>query len=167
MSVIVRKAGRRDLQAIQELWQTLRELEAKIDPCFRTSRDGPQLVRQHRQMILADPRSAFLVAEEHGRILAYLHAEIESNDPVLEPARFGVVVDIIVREDRRREGIGGRLMDHCREWFASQAVGEFRAAVPVQHPVAERFFAAQQAVPRQVLYRAEVRVESSEGTRHS
>ena len=140
MGVLVRRAGRRDLEAIHGLWQQLRELEAKAGTGERLGIRAEDLAREHRELILADPRTAILVAEEQGRVLGYAHAQIETNDPVYLPERFGVLVDLIVCTDRRREKIGSRLFDGFREWLTSRGVGELRLHVPVNADEAQRFF---------------------------
>ncbi len=156
MSVLIRRAGRRDLERIQILWQRLRELQAKVDARLTPSKDAPQVVREHREVILADPRTAFFVAEEKGKILGYLHAQIETNDPTYDPPRFGTIVDLVVREDRRNERIGSRLLECCREWFISHGLSEYRVAVPVQQPDAQRFFTRAGAPPLRTIHRAEL-----------
>ena len=156
MSVLVRRAGRRDLEPIQSLWQSLRELQSKADSRLTPTKDAAQVVRQHREVILADPRTAFFVAEEQGRILGYLHAQIETNDPIYDPQKYGMIVDLIVNEDRRREGIGTRLLEYCKEWFVSQGLSEYRISVPVQQPDAERFLERTGAPAFLATHRAEL-----------
>jgi len=140
MGVLVRRAGRRDLDAIHGLWQELRELETKAGAGEHLGIRAEELAREHRELILADPRTAILVAEEQGRVLGYAHAQIETNDPVYLPERYGVLVDLIVSEDRRREKIGTRLFEACREWLASRGLGELRLHVPLSASDAQRFF---------------------------
>ncbi len=140
MSVIVRRAGRRDLDAIHALWRALREAAAKADPRFALAGDADARVRDHREVILADPRTRFFVAEEQGRVLGYLHAQVDANEPEYETTRFGTIVDLIVREDRRREGIAAALLDSCKEWLRSLGVTEYRAAIPVHAPGAQLLF---------------------------
>jgi GNAT superfamily N-acetyltransferase len=140
MGVLVRRAGRRDLEAVHGLWQELRELEAKAGMGERLGVRAEDLAREHRELILADPRTAILVAEEQGRVLGYAHAQIETNDPVYLPERFGVVVDLMVCADRRREKIGSRLFEACREWLTSRGVAELRVHAPVGAEDAQRFF---------------------------
>ena len=156
MIVLVRRAGRRDLEPIQSLWQSLRELQSKADSRLTPSKDAAQLVREHREVILADPRTAFFVAEEQGRILGYLHAQFDTNDPIYDPQKYGVIVDLVVNEDRRREGIGTRLLEYCKEWFVSQGLSEYRVSVPVQQPDAKRFFERRGAPAFLVKHRAEL-----------
>ena len=157
MSVLVRRAGRRDLEPIQSLWQLLRELQAKLDPRFVLSKDAAQIVQEHREVILADPRTVFFVAEEKGKLLGYLHAQIDTNDPTCDPPKYGTIVDLVLREDRRNEGIGSRLLECCKEWFVSHGLSEYRVAVPMQQPEAQRFFARAGAPPLMLIQRAELK----------
>ena len=157
MSVLVRRAGRRDLEPIQSLWQLLRELQAKLDPRFVLSKDAAQIVQEHREVILADPRTVFFVAEEMGKLLGYLHAQIDTNDPICDPPKYGTIVDLVLREDRRNEGIGSRLLECCKEWFVSHGLSEYRVAVPMQQPEAQRFFARAGAPPLMLIQRAELK----------
>ncbi|MGH7341981.1 MAG: GNAT family N-acetyltransferase [Candidatus Rokuibacteriota bacterium] len=145
--MIVRGAGRRDLDAIHALWVQLREAQAKADPRFALSSEGPARAREHREIILADPRTRFFVAEEQGRVVGYLHAQVEANDPAYETQRYGVIVDVIVREDRRREGLGARLLEAAKEWLRSAGVHEYRAAIPAPSADATRLFAPDRAEP--------------------
>jgi GNAT superfamily N-acetyltransferase len=154
MSVIVRRAGRRDLDAIHALWRALREAAAKADPRFALAGDADARVRDHREIILADPRTRFFVAEEQGFVLGYLHAQVDANDPEYETTRFGTIVDVIVREDRRREGIAASLLESCKEWLRSLGVKEYRAAIPAHSPEAALLFERDGAAPLSATYTA-------------
>lgn len=143
MSVIVRTAGRRDLEAIHELWVALREEGAKADSRLDLSADGEGRAREHREVVLADPRTRFFVAEEQGDVLGFLHAQVDTLDPSLAHNRVGTIVDLMVWEGRRREGVGTRLWEGALEWFESLALSEVRADVPEHAESARRFFAAR------------------------
>lgn len=152
MSVLIRRAGRRDLGAIRALWRTLREHEAKLDPDLTLSSDADEIAAEHREIVLADPRTALFVAEERGKIVAYLHAQIDANDPFREPARYGTIVDLIVIEGQRREGIAGRLLGSAREWLDSHAVIELRATLPIAAAEARALLESLGAKPTATLY---------------
>ncbi len=151
MSVIVRRAGRRDLKKIQPLWQALRELEMKLDERMKIVKDAADLAREHHEVVLADPRTALFVAEEKEIVLAYLHAQIESNDPTRLPERYGVILDLIVQDSRRREGIGTRLLECTREWFESQGIDELRVRTLARDNVAHDFLKQNELSPRFVM----------------
>jgi GNAT superfamily N-acetyltransferase len=146
VSVIVRTAGRRDLDAIHALWRELREEQAKADPRLALARESDVQAREHREVILADPRTRLLVAEEGGDVLGYLHAQVDQLDPVYARARVGRLVDVVVRPDHRRQGVGTRLLEGGRDWLRSLGLVEMRVSVPVFADGAERFFQRSGAV---------------------
>jgi GNAT superfamily N-acetyltransferase len=152
MSALVRRAGRRDLEAIHALWGRLREREAKLDARLAPSADADAVSREHREVILADPRTAFFVAEEQGKVIGYLHAQIDTNDPAYEPARYGTIVDLIVHEERRGEGTADALLESCLEWFRSHGLTQYRIDVPALNRDAQAFFEKQGADPLSITY---------------
>ena len=151
MSVLVRRAGRRDLSELQTLWERLREIETKADSRLALAKGADRLVAEHREVILADPRSAFFVAEDHGDLIGYLHAQIAPNDPIYARERYGTIVDLYVNADRRRQGVGSQLLGFCIEWFQGQNLAEYRVASSVHNPAAQRFFEHHGALPLTVV----------------
>jgi len=156
MKVIVRRAGRRDLEGIHSLWLMLQEVRTKTDTRFQLSKNAPELASDHREVILADPNSAFFVAEEQREIVGYLHAQAETNDPTQEPLRIGRIVELVVREDLRRTGIGSRLFSYCKEWLGSLGIVEYHATVPTQDSAAQQFLATQSTTPLTITYQSQL-----------
>ena len=154
MSVLCRRAGRRDLDALQALWCQARSYEQKVDAHFEITRDAESVAREHHELILSDPRSSFFVAEDLGEVLGYLHAQIETGPLGTLHSRYGEIVDLIVADGRRREGVARRLIAYCKEWFDGQGVDEFRVTLPVNSGPAHRLFGALGARPRTVTYRS-------------
>jgi GNAT superfamily N-acetyltransferase len=156
MSALVRRAGRRDLDAIHALWGSLRELEAKLDPRLAPSADADAVTREHREVILADPRTVFFVSEEQGKVIGFLHAQIDANDPAYEPARYGTIVDLFVEAGRRGEGTADALLESCLEWFHSHGLTEYRIDLPALNRDAQAFFEKQKAAPLAITYVAKL-----------
>lgn len=156
MGAIVRRAGRRDLPSIQALWEGLRALGASADPRLRPSANAGKLVAEHREVLLGDPRTAFFVAEEQAEIVGFLHAQIEPNDPVLRPERYGTVVDLFVADSSRGKGVGSQLLARSEEWFRSHNLSQIRIAVPVGHGTAGPFLLRRGAQALSTLYTIEL-----------
>jgi GNAT superfamily N-acetyltransferase len=156
MSALVRRAGRRDLDAIHALWGSLRELEAKLDPRLTPSADADAVTREHREVILADPRTVFFVCEEQGKVIGFLHAQIDANDPAYEPARYGTIVDLFVDAGRRGEDTADALLETCLEWFRSHGLTQYRIDVPALNRDAQAFFEKQKADPLAITYVAKL-----------
>ena len=113
-----------------------------------------RLVAEHREVVLADPNTSFLVAEEQGEVLGFLHAQIEQGDPIYALERYGTIVDLFVLELRRGEGIGEQLLQSCLEWFRSLNLQEYRVSTPVHTPEAQRFLEKHGALPLFVVQAA-------------
>ena len=137
--MLIRRAGRRDLESIQRLWLQLRESSAKADPRLSLASGAERLAEDHREVILADPRTGLFVAEERGEIVGFLHGQIDTNDATHRVERYGNIVDLYVEPGRRRQGVGQQLVEYCREWFESQNVPEFRIESPVSNPATASF----------------------------
>ena len=154
MTVVVRRAGRRDLDAIQTLWQQLREQQGKDDLRLQPTAFAAQQAREHHEVVLADRRTAFFVAEDQGEVIAFLHAQIDPNDPAYAPERFGTIVDLFVASACRGRGIGSQLLEFCKDWFRASNLGEYRLATPAGSVAAQRFFEQRGATPLRVVQAA-------------
>ncbi len=151
MPLLVRRAGRRDLGAIQSLWLRLREEQGKADPRLALGPNAARLEAEHREIVLADRRTAFFVAEDQGEVIAFLHAQIDPNDPAYTPERYGTIVDLFVASARRGQGIGSQLLEFCKDWLRASNVSEYRLSTPANSETARRFFERRGAAPLRVV----------------
>jgi GNAT superfamily N-acetyltransferase len=116
MEINVRLWTRDDLTQIRQAW---------LDYCRATARSDMHL-RPHAsaemQRWLAErfrrPHSLGLVAEADGVVVGFLIGRIddwESDPPVIEPRRIGIIDAVYVIEEVRKQGIGRRLIDDAIE----------------------------------------------------
>ena len=158
---IVRRAGRRDLDAILELWTLLREHEAKSDSRLALAANASRLAREHLEVILADPNTGLFVAEAQGNVVGFLHAQVEAANPVYSTDRHGSIVDLFVSGSERGQGLGTRLIDYCLEWLRSLNLAEMRVATPVANAGARRLFERAGAHPLTVVQVAWLRDDTT------
>jgi len=156
MSTFLRGAGRRDLDAIHGLWRGRRDEEVELHRDLVWSPDAELQIREHRELVLADPRTYFVVADERGKVVAFAHAQIESNDLAYLPERYGVLVDPLVQESHRGQGLARRLLDHVDEWLRSRGVTELRARVLESDVAARRFLTRVGGTPLLSTFRREI-----------
>jgi ribosomal protein S18 acetylase RimI-like enzyme len=60
---------------------------------------------------LDEPNIIILVAERDGKVVGYTFAGVEGNDYMALRGPAGVIHDIVVDPDYRRQGVGGMLLD--------------------------------------------------------
>ena len=80
--------------------------------------DSTRVLRQWLHSRLREPGSIGFVAEQDGKFAGFLIGRIdewESNPPVLEPRKMGIIDAVYVDEDFRHTGIGARLVQHALE----------------------------------------------------
>ena len=162
----IRKARPEDVPGLVRLWREMWDLHAASDPRFRLAPDGEKAmdawIRQH----VESPTSCVLVAEvwegapSPDRVglagrgaeapptskpapLGYILGMVLENPPVTPDRYFGLVSEIAVRADRRRAGIGGKLLAELMEWFRILRVAYVETNVAVLNPVARAFWRKQ------------------------
>ena len=112
-SVSVRPALDADAAALGRLGALLVEQHYEFDP-QRFIAPLPNLAERYGSFLLSQierPDMIVLVAERDGAVVGYAYAGMEGNDYMALRGPAGVLYDLVVDPDHRREGVGTRLMD--------------------------------------------------------
>ena len=91
---------------------------------------------------LEDPTVLVLVAERDGNVLGYTYAAVEGNDYMALRGPAGVLHDIVVNPDHRREGVGGMLLDATLAWLDARGAPRIVLSTAERNEAAQRLFAA-------------------------
>jgi ribosomal protein S18 acetylase RimI-like enzyme len=83
-----------------------------------------------------------LVAEEEGLVLGYAYAGLEGNDYMALRGPAGVVYDLVIDPERRREGIGGRLLKEILKALAERGAPRVVLFTAEHNHQAQRLFAS-------------------------
>jgi ribosomal protein S18 acetylase RimI-like enzyme len=73
---------------------------------------------------IANPASRVLVAEESGRVVGYIYADVETTNWMELRGPCGVIQDVYVDESTRQRGAGRALMQAAIAWIRSQGRGQ-------------------------------------------
>jgi ribosomal protein S18 acetylase RimI-like enzyme len=91
---------------------------------------------------LEDPSVLVLVAERNGNVLGYTYAAVEGNDYMALRGPAGVLHDIVVDPDHRREGVGRMLLDATLAWLDARGAPRVVLSTAERNEAAQRLFAA-------------------------
>lgn len=124
MSLTIRRAERRDADALGRLGAMLMRTHYDFDPLrflapvAGTERGYAAFLRG----MLDDPDAVVIVAEQDGAIAGYVFAALEplSWKELRGPAGF--IHDVAVADDARRSGIGTKLMNAAIDWLREHGV---------------------------------------------
>jgi ribosomal protein S18 acetylase RimI-like enzyme len=143
-AVNIRPATPADLTAIGKLGALLVRTHHDFDPKrFMPATSGTE--KSYGSFLgtqLAEPNIVILVAERDGEVIGYTYAGVEGNDYMSLRGPAGVVYDLVVDPEHRRQGIGRMLLD------ATLEVLKARGAPRVVLSTAERNGPAQHLFDR-------------------
>jgi ribosomal protein S18 acetylase RimI-like enzyme len=83
-----------------------------------------------------------LVAEEAGAVLGYAYGGLEGNDYMALRGPAGVVYDLVVDPDRRRQGIGRKLLKKIVDTLAERGAPRIVLFTAERNQNAQRLFAS-------------------------
>ena len=124
----IREAREGDLDDVFRLNVELHEYSAGGVPSRlrAAERYDDDARRTYAAKILADERSAFLIAVDAGESIGYaeVHIREPEQDPGVVPTRRGYVQALAVTTDRRREGVGAALLAGAERWARDRGAQE-------------------------------------------
>ena len=109
MAVAIREAEPGEEEQVLAMYEWL-----LAPPGSRPPRWDPERARERLGEAIASPRSAILVAEDGGALIAFCTAYVEFNS-----VRFGRrcwVEDLAVDPGRRSQGVGAALLNAAKAW---------------------------------------------------
>jgi ribosomal protein S18 acetylase RimI-like enzyme len=107
------------------------DFHAAHDLHFTRSADGHERFADFISGRMEHDASCVVVAERADQVVGYCLAMISHYPPVFLYDTYGMISDLAVRADARRQGIGQALMEYVLTWFAGRDIArvELRAAV--------------------------------------
>jgi len=84
-----------------------------------------------------------LVAIEQEEVLGFLIAEIGNQPPVFRLDRWGIITDLGIKKEYRRNGIGEKMLSEAMNWFAKDNIKLVEVYLLVQNQVATSFWSKQ------------------------
>lgn len=140
--VIIRPAKPADLAAIGRLGALLVRTHHNFDP-QRFMAAPPQTENRYGSFLgaqLADPKIVILVAERDGEVIGYTYAGVEGNDYMSLRGPAGVLYDLIVDPDHRRQGVGRKLLDATLKALKARGAPRVVLSTAEQNHSAQRLF---------------------------
>jgi GNAT superfamily N-acetyltransferase len=142
MTVTIRTAEPRDLEALGQLGAMLMRTHYAFDP-LRFLAAGESAESGYARFlgaVLDDPDGRVFVAEEAASILGYVYVALEpmSWKELRGPAGF--VHDVAVREDARRKGVAEKLMQSALDWLRERGAPRAILWTAAQNDAARTLF---------------------------
>ncbi|HEY5656629.1 MAG TPA: GNAT family N-acetyltransferase [Myxococcota bacterium] len=142
IAAAIRRADHRDLERILALWLALIEHHADLDPLFALRSGAETTLRRLLETQLRDAETAVFVRDEGGRLAGFCSVHIERAPPVHREVARAEIMDVLVRAERRRCGIGRALVAAALAWVRGRDVSRVEVRVAAQNAEAQHFWRA-------------------------
>jgi ribosomal protein S18 acetylase RimI-like enzyme len=138
----IRPATPKDMPAIGKLGALLVRTHHEFDPKrFLPATSGTE--KAYGSFLgsqLEEPNIIILVADRDGHVLGYTYAGVEGNDYMALRGPAGVVYDIIVDPESRRQGIGRLLLDATLQALKARGAPRVVLSTAEKNSTAQRLF---------------------------
>lgn len=143
MQGVVRPAETRDLDRVAALWTAITHHHATLDPLFTQRADADDALRALIGDLHRDRDAAIFVFDEDGDLPGMCIVRIDQAPPILEETERAEITDIGVRQDARRHGIAGRLVEAALAWVRAAGVERVEVQVAKGNEEGQAFWRAQ------------------------
>lgn len=141
--IFVADAEEADIPGIVELWKECADFHGARDPHFARSEDGHVHFEKHLRELMKSEDAHVLVAFDQGRPVAFIAAQVAKRPPVFRETAYGLITDLAVTKECRRQGIGQDIMVEVLYWFARRGIRRVEVNVADTNEVARAFWATE------------------------
>jgi ribosomal protein S18 acetylase RimI-like enzyme len=141
--VIIRRAEPRDLEVLGRLGAVLVRAHHAFDPA-RFMRPGPSVEEGYAWFLgsqLEETDAVVMVAERADVVVGYVYAGMEPRSWKELRDAAGFVHDVVVDEEARGHGIGGRLVEEAARWLEEHGAPRVMLWTAEANAPAQRLFA--------------------------
>ena len=137
----IRRAEKRDVARLVELWMALMAVHEKADSRFEVVDATPQIMSQRFHYLMHDRDALVLVSTDGDEVVGFIVGNIDVNLPFFKGTLIGFVADLFVDPDYRRTGRARRMVEALRGWFLARRVSSIQLHAAACNPSAHDFWA--------------------------
>ncbi|MCX5644505.1 MAG: GNAT family N-acetyltransferase [Phycisphaerae bacterium] len=153
-TAVIRPATRRDIPAIVALWEELMDFHQARDSFFTPSDNGSKIFAEFVAENIRNDAACVLVATVDAKIVGYCQGILDRHPPALAESDFGQILDFGVTAERRRAGIGARMLEALCEWFRREGIRRIEVRHSTSNEIGARFWPKMGFAPYlQTLFR--------------
>lgn len=137
----IRPATDSDVESlVDDLWTPFMRHLVGDDPDSSLAEGFREDAVEYRREQLEREDRIDRVANEDGRLLGYVSAEVQEPPPVVDRGDTLHINEVYVRPENRREGLGTALLDHAEEWGDQQGCARVTLTVDAPNDGAQALY---------------------------
>lgn len=143
--IAIRSARPSDMDEVMRLYRQLMAFHEALDPRLALDWDRLEAFRDYlTDVVLESASCRLLVAEAPPSpgLAGFILGRLAESPPIFAQPCYGLVSDVCVDENWRRQGMGRALFEALREWFREQRVRTMQLNAASRNPVSQAFWRA-------------------------
>ena len=128
------------IPGIVDVWKEFMDFHKDIAPSLARSKDGHLNFADHLRDLIGSGENYLLVALDKNRVVGYSLSQIRKNPPVYERQTLGLIFEMAVMSDYRRQGIGEKMLRRILDWFATHNIDRIELSVIARNQVGYSFW---------------------------
>lgn len=137
----IREATKEDVSKIIPIWRELMDFHAQRDIHFTLCNDAEKAFAAYMLENIDKVDAYLFVAENTTTLVSYCLCTIDKRPPVCEfNPEYGILSELAVLDDYRRQGLGEKMVERAMEWFRSKGIARIEVRVAVTNEVSTQFW---------------------------
>lgn len=130
------------LESVLTMWKSLLDMTAKVSPRYRLSSQAVEIQRKYFLKHWNNHLTFCFVATLDKEPAGFANGYVITPAEIFEQRTVGMIENIFVRDEHRRQGIGALLVNDCYEWFHEKEVTDIYVNVVPANELSFRFWEA-------------------------
>ena len=137
IEVVIRKAVKKDIPRIIELWKVLRDYHVRHlgynDEICRHRKNAVSIYKRHVTQKIRARNYAIFVAESDGKVVGHTIVRISKSPPIYVYNRKVYVDELVVDKKYRGKGVGKKLLKQAEKWGKKKGLSLFSLHVAIKN----------------------------------
>jgi len=125
---------------IVTIWEEFMDFHRSLDPFFTLREDAAARFQGWAAGLLQNPKVLVFVALDQERVLGYVMSQIVDYPPIYLYKNYGQLMDMAVRPELRRRGLGSLLLAEALRWFKGRGIERVELSVAARNPIGYPFW---------------------------
>lgn len=139
MKIKYRKATKKDLDALCQLWVKLGKGHVDYHSSYLLAKNYPSALRKFLKERFEDKKSLIYLAEEQEKIVGFTFGRVKERPLIFKIKKEGSISDVFIEKSYREKGIGSKLTEILIEEFSKRKLKFVGLTVDVDNP-ATKFY---------------------------
>ncbi len=137
----LRQAVSSDLNVVAELWKNMMLLHQNYDSYFSLKEKAEEAYRNYAEENIQSKSKFFKVClDEKNNIVGYVLADIIEYPPIYPVKKYIEIIEMVVRKDQRRKGIGEAMLKDVLSWAKEKGITRVECKVATANPISQGFW---------------------------